>query len=308
MRQTRSLVHSWQDMDEFPLRYMGITPIATCHWQWIANILAASGYGEYWERLGLAWGCRWPGSGVLFGSADWPVVAHQAFGADVDVLTFPEAADARAEELSLTAAGLPFVVEVDEFYLPPGSADPGHIVHAVLVLERTPGYVRLVDSRVSARVVQMDASRYQRMRSSACWGRVQPHKLYVIRQGPSADPTPAELLAEVRQHLARGQQQSQQALRRYIADMRQSGDPIDVCRVAGERYQAALLFGYFAEAGLPRMTDIQAQLSGLSDTWYLVHMLASHQRGREPRSRERQLRLLERLELTEAAIVEAILS
>jgi hypothetical protein len=308
VRQTRNPLHSWPAMDEFPLRYEGITPIATCHWQWIANSLAASGYGEYWERLGLAWGCRWPGSGVLFGSADWTVVLHRAFGADVDVLTFPQAADARAEELSMSAAGLPFVVEVDEFYLPPGSADPAHIVHAMLVLERAPHYVRLVDSRTSAQVVLMDASSYELMRSSACQGRVQPHKLYVIRQGPSADPTPAELLHEVRQHLARGQQQSQQALRRYIADMRQSDDPIDVCRVAGERYQAALLFGYFAVAGLPKMADIQAQLSGLSDAWYLVHMLASHPRGRESRARERQLRLLERLELTETATVEAILS
>jgi hypothetical protein len=308
MPQTRSPLYSRPDLDAFPLRYEGITPIATCHWQWIANILAAGGYGEYWERLGLSWGCRWLGSGVLFGSADWPVVLHRAFRANVDVLTFAQAADARAEELSMSAAGLPFVVEVDEFYLPSGPAAQAHIVHAVLVLERTSGYVRLVDSRTSARVMLMDASTYEQMRSSPCGGRAQPHKLYVIVQGPTAEPTPAELLYEVRQHLARGEQQSQQALRRYIADMRRSDDPIDVCRVAGERYQAALLFGYLAETGLSKMADIQAQLSGLSDTWYLVHMLASHERGREPRARERQLRLLEQLQLTEAATVEAILS
>jgi hypothetical protein len=43
------------------------------------------------------------------------------------------------------------------------------------------------------------------------------------------------------------------------------------------------------------MEGIHEQLTELSDDWYLLHLLAAHERGMEPRARERQVRLLDHL-------------
>jgi hypothetical protein len=179
---------SWLAADTIALRYQEITPIATCHWQWIANVLAADGHGDYWDLLGLSWGCRWRESGVLFGSMDWPVVLRQAFGAVVSIRTFPHADEARNEEFRLSACGLPFIAEVDQFYLGPEGRKNGHVVHAVLVAERTPAYARMVDSRAGPEVALTSAPDYELMRSSECQGRVEPHKIYAILQGPMHNP------------------------------------------------------------------------------------------------------------------------
>jgi hypothetical protein len=301
-------IPSWKSTNNVPLRYEGITPIATCHWQWVANVLAANGYGDYWDRLGLAWGCRWRGSGVLFGAMDWPVPFRQAFGAFVSIRTFPRAGEARDDELSLSACGLPFIAEVDQFFLGPQGQQNGHVVHAVLVTERTPDHARIVDSWAGPDVTLTSAADYELMRASSCEGRVEPYKLYVILQGPTRDLDPEELLGVVRQRLKCGQQESQCALRSYIDAMRDSDGRIDVCRVAGERYQAARLFQYFATEGIPGMGGIAQQLAELRDDWYLLHVLASHERGMEARVRARQLRLLDNLMLRETVVVEAVLA
>lgn len=308
MSQAPGTAAAWLAADTIPLRYEGITPIATCHWQWIANVFAADGHGDYWDVLGLSWGCRWRGSGVLFGSMDWPVVLRQAFGAVVSIRTFPHAVEARDEELRLSARGLSFIAEVDQFYLRPEGRQNGHVVHAVLVAERTPTYARIIDSWAGPEVVLTSALDYELMRSSECQGRVEPYKIYVILQGPTHDPAPGELLDIVRQHLQSGQHESSQALRSYIEAIRDSGSRIDVCRVAGERYQAARLFRYLAVQGIPAMEGIHEKLAELSDDWYLLHLLAGHERGMEPRSRERQVRLLGHLMQRETAVVQAVLA
>ena len=282
MSQALGRAASWLAADTIPLRYQGITPIATCHWQWIANVLAADGHGDYWDLLGLSWGCRWRGGGVLFGSMDWPVVLRQAFGATVSIRTFAHADEARDEELSLSARGLPFIAEVDQFYLGPGSRKNGHMVHAVLVAERTSAYARIIDSWAGPEVVLTRAPDYELMRSSECQGRVEPYKIYVILRGPTHEPAPGDLLDIVRQHLKSGQHESREALRYYIEAIQDSGSRIDVCRVAGERYQAALLFRYFAAQGIPSMESVHRLLAELSDDWYLLHLLARHERGMEP--------------------------
>jgi hypothetical protein len=299
---------TWLGADTVPLRYRGVTPIATCHWQWIANVLSADGHGDYWDQLGLAWGCRWHGSGVLFGSMDWPLPLRQAFGAVVAIRAFSNANEARQEELSLSARGLPFIAEVDQFFLGPEGRKNGHVVHAVLVTERTQFHARIVDSWTGPDVMLMDVADYELMRESECEGRVETYKLYVILRGPTRDPGPEELLGIVRQHLQSHQQESQRALRRYTDAMRDSDSRIDVCRVAGERYQTARLFRYLAAAGVTGMEDLHQRLAELSDDWYLLHLLASHERGMEPRARTRQLRLLNLLGQREAAVVKAVLA
>ena len=67
-------------------------------------------------------------------------------------------------------------------------------MHAVLVAERTAAYARIVDSWAGPEVVLTSVPDYELMRSSECQGRVEPHKIYVILQGPTHDPAPGELL------------------------------------------------------------------------------------------------------------------
>jgi hypothetical protein len=88
--------------------------------------------------------------------------------------------------------------------------------------------------------------------------------------------------------------------------MRDCDDRIDVCRVAGERYQAARLFRYLADQGIPGMEGIHKQLAELSDDWYLLHLLAAHERGTEPRARQRQLALLDHLRQRESTVAAAV--
>lgn len=294
-------------MKRFELRYPRITPIATCHWQWVANVLATQGHAEMWERLGLSWGCRWNGGSVLFGTATWPQVLEETFGARVEILTFDDAAAARDRECEISAGGLPFVAEIDSYYIPAEMRRREHTVHAVLALQRDSRHVHLVDSHIGPEVIVRDAGEFEQMRASPCEGRVEGHKLYLVSRPPTTDPAPEELLAAVRRRLAVSRADSQAALTGYIEWAQGSGQPIDVCRAAGERYQAARLFEYLKAAGLPAAERAAAKLSRLSEDWYLVHMLATHTRRDEPSFRDRIVRLLRRLQADEASAADLVL-
>jgi hypothetical protein len=294
--------------DEVPLLYQGWTPVATCHWQWIANVLAIQGHPGYWERLGLAWGCRWDGGNVLFGCAKWTEVLADLTGIVVSIRTFGNEADAKSHELDLSAAGVPFIAEIDEFFLPTSDAERDHVVHAVLVIRRTADLARLVDAKLGPNVIEFAADEYDLMRAHECRGRVESYKLYVVQRGPSRDPSVAETMASVRSHLESLHPASISAHRDYIDWVRATDADIDVCRAAGERYQATQFFRHLATRDVDDAAQLTERFTQLTDDWYLVHMLATHDRAAEIGTRRRLIRLLERLVESEAAAAEAVLA
>lgn len=288
-----------------PLYYHGVTPIATCHWQWVGNILAARGVRNAWEMLGLSWGCRWTGGSVLFGIATWPSLLHAISGTEVAILTFEGPAQARAAELQLGGEGIPFIAEIDAYHIPAIDRNREHVVHAVLVVDRDEDRVHIVDSTIGSGVMRRCSSEYELMRASPCLGRVEGHKLYSIGWSPTIEPEPDVILQTIRSHLDATFPESQRTLERYIEWAEVSEGPIDVCRAAGERYQAARLFEYLAqqktEAARPATL-----LNQLTNDWYLVHMLALHERLGDNRARRRIVRLLRRLAMNEIELAKAV--
>ncbi|MFJ4893059.1 hypothetical protein ACIP5U_24235 [Streptomyces sp. NPDC088788] len=302
------------------LAYPEQTPIATCHWRWVANVLALRGHPGYWERLGLAWGVQWTGGDVLFGSMTWPNVLARATGIVVAIRTFPTAQDARRAECALAARGIPLIVELDGFHLP-GSAAPvdfypgldaaasglptDHVVKAVLVTCRGRGTVRVFDG---LRAVDLTMKEYEQARSAPCHGRAEPFKLYALMRGPRRQISPERLLSSVQQHLRSSHTDSQRALAAYTRRAEKTDGRIDVCRVAGERYQAARLFDYLADEGVSAARVPASRFAELTDAWYMLHVLARHESAAHPRQRRRLVRLLEQLADKESAAAEAVLA
>ncbi|MDX3241319.1 hypothetical protein [Streptomyces sp. ME18-1-4] len=293
------------------LAYTDTTPIATCHWQLIANVLALRGHPGYWERLGLAWGVRWRGGAVLFGSMTWNDVLAEATGMVVSIQTFATAEAARARELDLSARGVPFLTEVDAFHLPApasgGESGSRHVVHAVLVVERGPEWVRIVDVNLGRHVMALPAPSYERMRSAPCEGRAEPYKLYALLRDPDRSGSPAQLLTLVRAQLRSTHERSQQALRAYTAWARESDAPIDVCRVAGERYQASRFFEYLHAHGVRAAGSMAGCFTDLTDAWYMLHMLAEHEGSARSSHRGRLIRMLQHLAEKESSAAETVL-
>jgi len=293
--------------NEVPLLYRGVTPIATCHWQWVGNILAARGVQNAWEMLGLSWGCRWMGGSVLFGLATWPSLLRELSGTEVSILTFEGPAQARAAELRLSLEGVPFIAEIDAYYIPAECRERTHVVHAVLVLDRDKDQAQIVDSTIGPGIMECSISEYELMRASPCIGRVEDHKLYAIGSAPTAEPEPAAILHAVRNHLNSTFPQSLRALKLYIEWAEESQGPVDVCRAAGERYQATRLFEYLAKQNIEAARRPATLLEQLTSDWYLVHMLAVEERLVDKRDRRRIVRLLNRLAVNEVKLAEAVL-
>lgn len=290
-----------------PLAYSGIPPIATCHWQWVGNVIANRGRPGYWERLGLSWGFRWNGGPVLFGSARWPEVLGKATGLKVSIQTFSSLREALAAEAAHVAAGRDVVVEVDEFHLP-RYPQPAHVVHAVLVVDAGEAEVHFVDSRISSEVIAIDMDAYARMRSSACEGRVESFKLYAIGPGPEREPSAKALLQWVRSDLRASLPQSKLAVTRYVEFVRSGAIRIDVCRAAGERYQAALLFEYLTNEQVPGCEEFADRFRSLSDRWYFIHMMSVHERATEERNVGRIRHLLRQLVAADLEATAAVLN
>jgi hypothetical protein len=228
-------------------------------------------------------------------------------GAEVAILTFEGQDAARVAELNLSRAGVPFIAEIDEFHIPAAQRERAHVVHAVLVVERTADRVFIVDSTISSDVMEYSAAEYELMRSSTCLGRVEHHKLYAVTQIPTIKPDPCSIRQAVRRHLNETLSESLRVLDRYIQWAEGCNEPIDVCRAAGERFQATLLFGYLAEAGVKEATKPAALLDQLTKDWYLVHMLATHERSAQQRARRRIVRLLKQLAVNEINVAEVVL-
>jgi hypothetical protein len=275
-------------------RLSGAPPIATCHWQLLADLLNRQGHVGFADRLGLAWGCHFPGPGVLFGAMAWPSVFSEVAGAVVSIERYGDQEAARRRELELSDRTVRFVAEVDEFYLP-GSPQPGeHVVHAVSVLHRTNEQVHIVDLRTGPAARQISASDFDRMRSSPCHGRVEPYKLYALIQPPHCEATPDEVLSAVRSTLQILHPASTSALQNFIAWAETTDEPIDVCRAAGERFAATALFRLLDGEGIAGAAEIAARLGALTEDWYLVHMLGTRPQF-DRRRRDRVVRLLNRV-------------
>jgi hypothetical protein len=296
----------WQGLSVLALPYSAATPIATCHWQWIANILSTDGFANAWESLGLSWGCREVGP-VLFGLASWPKLLTQISGAEVEIRVYASADAACRDELAFSARGLPFVVEVDSYYLATACGEHDHVVHAVLVVERNREQVRLVDDRAGPEISRYAATDYDRMRANPCDGRVEPHKLYVVRTPPTRQASPSEIFQCIIEHLRETHEQSLETLERYVSRAADTGAAINVCRAAGERFQAARTFEFLAAQGIPGTRRPAAMLADLSNNWYLAHMLASHPSGESDRVRRRLVRIMRHVLAAEHNLVEVLM-
>jgi hypothetical protein len=101
--------------------------------------------------------------------------------------------------------------------------------------------------------------------------------------------------------------ESLRVLKRYIEWAEGTVEPIDVCRAAGERFQAARLLEYLSQQNIEAATRPAKLLDQLTNDWYLIHMLASHERGVDNRARTRIVRLLKRVALNEIEVAEAVL-
>jgi hypothetical protein len=281
-------------------------PIATCHWQLLADLLSRRGRPGFTDKLGLAWGCRFPAPGVLFGAMAWNSVLAELTGAVVSIERFADQSACREREIALSAQQMPFVAEVDEFYLPGHASPRQHVVHAVSVLERTRQYARVVDLRVGAEVVDLAAIDFDRMREAPCNGRVEPRKLYALTTLPDREPTPTAILSGVRDGLRALHPRSMQQLDHFIQWAGDCDQPIDVCRSAGERFQAARLLRCLAGERVAGAEQIGDLLQCLTDDWYLVHILGT-QPQLDGRRRERAVRLLKRVARAEVDLAELML-
>lgn len=284
-------------------RFTGFAPIATCHWQSLGNIIAAYGVPEGWRRLGLSWGARWPGGGVLLGGGRWRCLLEELFGITVEVHTPDSAEAADRLEAALAAAGHAFVAEVDAFHLPSPYQGSQHVVHTVVVTDRGPDRVVVLDTTNNPEPVELPVDEYRRMRGSPCAGRIEPYLLYLPRlTGDRALHGPSVATA-VRADLARHGHADLASLDGFVDWAAGADEPLSVCRVAAERHQAALLHDLLAELGVPGSAEVATRLRSLAEDWYLIHMLTEHPSAGQPRHRERLLRLLRRLAVVERELL-----
>jgi len=287
----------------FELPHTGFVPIAACHWQSIANVLAAHGFAEPLRRLGLSWGIRWEWDGILFGGGRWRSLLAQLFGVTVRHLAPAEPADARSLELACLARGRPFVAEIDAYYVPSPYQGREHVVHTVIVAGQDDEEAAIIDAMNNPLLETVPLDVYRTMRTHACAGRTEPNLLYVPSVGPYAEPSPEEVAGAVRADVARHADGDLAQLRAFVEHAAGSPTPVSVSRVAAERHQAAMLFELLGESGIAGAVELAGELRTLSDEWYMVHMLTSHDRAQEPRHRRRILRLLDRLIEAETRVV-----
>jgi hypothetical protein len=289
-------------------RYTGFAPIGTCHWQALANVLLAHGLADARRRLGLSWGIRWDGSEILRGGGRWAALLEDLFGARVEDRQFASAEAADRHERALAERRLPFVAEIDAFHVPSPYEGEAHVVHTVIVAERSPDAVVILDTTNRPVPVAVPLGRYREMRAAPCEGRAEPHRLYAPQAGPYRDVSAPVVLAAVRSDVARHAGSSLAALDAFTDRYESAGGregPVNVCRVAAERHQAALVFDRLAADGIAGAAGVAAELRALAEQWYAVHMLTAHPQAGGDRHRARILRFLRRLAGMERSLLRA---
>ncbi len=272
--------------------YTGQTPIATCHWQSLANIFLAQGLSEAWLKLGLSWGCRWDSREILFGSGRWRALAQEIFGLRIDDHFFPDRETAERFERDLSERSLPFVAEIDAFYVPCPYENSQHVVHTVIVLERSGRHASLLDTTNTPRVVEYTIERYLAMREAPCAGRLDQRRLYASWGPPRKDPSPSQIAELILEDLRTQHGRTSRCFEEFICWIEATRRPINVCRAAAERFQARLTFAWLADAGVTGAAQVAALLQDISDQFYMVHVLAAHPSSGEERPRRRIARLV----------------
>lgn len=288
-------------------RHTGFVPIATCHWQSLSNILAEAGFADAERSLCPSWGVRWPGGGVLFGAGRWRRQVAVLFDVRIDERCFEQLAECERFELSLSAAGVPFVVEVDAFYLASQYRDVAHVVHTVVVVARRADSAVIIDTTNNPVPATVPIDEYLRMRGSPCDGRLEPYKLYTCEPARYRTPPPAEILRAIgRERMAYGAADLEQ-LYAFVDWYARGTEPINVCRTAAERHGAAALFDVLAARRVEGAAEMAQMLHALAEDWYMVHMLTVHPKADGPSHRGRVLRFLHRLADAEQGVHRRVL-
>ncbi|GLY02720.1 MULTISPECIES: hypothetical protein [Actinoplanes] len=275
--------------------HTGDTPIATCHWQGIANIVAASGMPDAERMMCPSWGARWKGDGVLYGGGRWPILVADLFAVRVGQYSFAASSDSDRCEQNELAAGRPVVAEIDAYFVPSPYHRTEHVVHTVVVLSRSPVGATILDTTNNPVPVTVAPADYRLMRDHPCVGRVEPRKIYTVDHGTPRMPTPVQVLTAVSRDMAAQADADLRHLAVFLDWAEHTSDPVNVCRVAAERHAAARLFEALADAGVEAAVPVSAALRDLAQQWYTTHVLTTHPRAGEFRHRQRTLRLLRAL-------------
>lgn len=272
--------------------YRGFAPIATCHWQCIANIFALYGLPDAEIWMSPAWGIRWPGGSTLYGSGGWRDMLRTLLGATVHEYTALSCAEAADIEQRAAGAGRMYVPEVDAWFLSSPYAGTEHVVHTVVVTALTDDGVTIIDPMNNPVPVDVPLSRYRQMREHPAAGRLESLKLYIPEPGPYRDIDPADAATLVRDQVAAQATRSLRDLAAFIGWLAGTDEPADVCRVAGERHQAAIFLDALAGRGVDAAKESATLMSKLRDDWYMLHMLTTHEKAGQARMRRRLQRML----------------
>lgn len=290
-------------------KYLGDTPIATCHWQALANILDARGVDRADQVLCPTWGFGWRGDQILFGGLRWPGLVGALYGAEIRLLNWPAMDECRRDELALSGAGHAFVAEVDAYYLANSPYQgQSHVVHTIAVSERTETAVSMIDLTNDPRPVVISAAEYERMRMAPCLGRDSSLLIYAPVAVRPRLPTPAEVAKVLHDDLSRHVEQDRRCFSSFLDWCADSGRTPEVPRVAAERRQAGQYFRMLGDLGLPRARVFENELTQLSERWYVIHMLSVHEGGSRRRENARRMtRLMQAAYLQETELTDRVI-
>jgi hypothetical protein len=285
--------------------HIGFQPLAACHWQCVANILEAQGLARADRKVCPSWGFSWDGRTAVLRRGDrWIETLNVTHGLDLRRADFETWGEAEAAELSIAERGLAFVAEIDAFEVRSEYAGRTHVAHTVVVLDRRPDTVTILDTMNHAKPVVIPGEHYRRMRTHPC---VEGHHLYVSWQRPRWEATPKDIAANFARSLRRHWAGDLAQLDAYRAWLDENDEMADVARVGGERLYLAGLFAFLGEDD-EAFEDVVPSFLSLSRRWYLAHSIAISAvpvpSGRSRRARVR--RLLTDLRAREAELHERI--
>ncbi|WP_139488146.1 hypothetical protein [Brevibacillus dissolubilis] len=288
--------------------YTGFSSIATCHYQNLANILEAQGLADARRKICLSWGFGWREEavpGILYGGNRWADVSSQAFSLQLKKMVFDSWETASAYEDEVIAAGVPYVVEVDAFVLPSPYHDKEHVVHTVTVLNKEDGSVTILDNTNNPAPARYTLDHYKEMRSHPCEGREDPFVLYVSLPANPVNAVTNTAMQALLHAVERHWDQDVVVLDAFMEWAGSNTEPINVCRVAGEREYLQLLFQWFSEDH-PNLAPIAQEFGDLADRWYLLHMMTANETTVHTAKRARNLRLLQELRQREHAFKDKV--
>ncbi|MEV8637655.1 hypothetical protein AB0395_39025 [Streptosporangium sp. NPDC051023] len=251
--------------------HTGFQPLATCHWQGVANILEAQGLAGADRKVCPSWGFSWDGNSTVLRRGDrWIETLNATHELDVRRMDFATWDEAEAAELSIAERKLAFVAEIDAFEVHSEYAGREHVAHTVVVLDRRPDAATILDTMNRPEPVVVSGEHYRRMRTHPC---VEAHHLYVSSHPPRREATLEEIAATFARSLGRHWADDLARFDAYRAWLGENGEMADVTRVGGERLYLAGLFTLLGELD-EAFGDAAPSFLSLSRRWYLTHGLA----------------------------------